>query len=320
MDAACYDSVDNLIIGVRGGRVFQCDASSGAVLNQSDYQQLGLGAATIVYDSGINRCYAACWNVGHYNVANFSSTRNFYKIIPNTLAVDGAPISFETTFATTIGAGALLAGIASMKNVSGVIYGLAWNSTINPQLCAIRFQASNLTIKTLASFGSIYGYPSFAYANVGGNDRVYIACPDADNVQWWDFTASTSGSGGFDAGLGYVAIEFGGTYLFVTRELQFIDVYDVTGAFQSALNLGNIASGTINTGRSAFNGVNIRRNPYTGLIYVAGGADDSVFTIDPTLGVLSAVKLGFDLPFDFVFTPTKTFAVQQGSVPLKEVT
>lgn len=81
-----------------------------------------------------------------------------------------------------------------------------------------------------------------------------------------------------------------------------------TGAFISALN----------TGRAAFNGVSIKVNPYTGLIYAAGAGDNTVIVIDPSTDALT-VKTGFDFPIDLVFTPTKTFAVQAGSKGLLQV-
>lgn len=311
MDAAVYDSTDNLIIAVRGGRVFQCDAATGVVLSQLDFQQLGLGGSCIVWDQGTNRCFASCWNTGNYNVPAFAAARNFYRIVPNPLSVDlVTPLSGIGGSITQPG---FEAGIIQMKNIAGTIYGIAWDNNLPAVLgglAAFKFLANNIATHTYARIGG-YDYPSFAYATVGGNDRIYTASSLEASVQWWDFVASGLTIAGTDVTRGYVAIEYAPVQqmLYVTREFQFIDIYDTSGVFQS----------TLNTARAAFNGVNIQFNPNDGFIYVAGGADGSVIVIDPATNAMT-VKTGFDLPWSFVFTPSAKFAVQQGATGLKAIT
>ena len=76
-----------------------------------------------------------------------------------------------------------------------------------------------------------------------------------------------------------------------------------------------------NLGRTDFNGIHLRRcpiGPNTGKLYAAGFSDNTVAVISP--GVDSfVIRTGFDLPWDFVFTPSKVWCVQQGTVGLKEV-
>lgn len=312
MDDAAHDSTDDLIIGVRGGRVYKCSPTTGAVLAQSDYQQLGLGGACIVWDSGINRCFASAWNTGNWDFTSFGSIRNFYRIIPASLAVD-----LVSPFGSTFGVDAFAitdipaCGLSVMKNVSGTIYALGWSAK-DQQAYVFQFLANAVGTNAKRITGG-YGYPSIAYAKVGGtNDTAFWASAGNGQVVSWDFTASSGNTSPVVGARGYVAIEYAPApvdRLYVTREFQFIDIYD-TGL--------NYIS-TVDTGRTTFQAVNILRNPNDGLLYICGGSDNTVIVLNP-VGNSFTVKTGFDLPWKTVFTPTKKFAVQQGSVGLKEIT
>jgi uncharacterized delta-60 repeat protein len=74
----------------------------------------------------------------------------------------------------------------------------------------------------------------------------------------------------------------------------------------------------LDTGRASANAYNIRQNPYTYYLYVANWNDNTVTIIDPRDDSMTLVT-GFDRPFDIVFTPSKTFAVQHGRPGLQEV-
>lgn len=261
------------------------------------------------WDSATNKCFAAAWNIGHYNVANFSGTRNIYRIIPNPLAVDVVQ-GFEALFSVPIGYANLSAGVGALKAINGSIWGLGWNGALHPTAAVFKFSPT-FTGPVFHQMADA-SYPSFAYAKIGGtNDNIFIASPDADDIEWWDFTANSFNQNAFDTTKGYMAIEYAPVQqmLYVTRELQFIDIYNTSGVFQS----------TVNTGRSGFNGVNIQLNPNDGLLYVAGGADNTVIVIDPSTNAVT-IKTGYDLPWNFVFTPSAKFAVQQGATGLKLIT
>lgn len=310
MDSACYDSTDNLILAVRGGRVYSCNAVTGAISAQSDYSQLALGAASVVWDSGSNRCFAVGWNVGHNTGLNFEyPERNIYRIVPTTLAVDQTtPIT--STFSLSVGY-AIEYGLSRLVASAGWIYGVGWAfpfATWSPFV--LRFSAANPAVfSKVNSVGP--SYPYCAYVLSGGtNDRLYWNT-QGTYVSYRDFTSSSTANGPGDSLRNRMAVEYapGVTRLYFTDEFQYIHSYDLTGAYVA----------TIDTGRAAFNGVNIRYNSVDSRLYIAGGADNTVVVLNPATDTFT-VKTGFDLPWDFVFTPTRSFCVQQGSVGLKEIT
>lgn len=320
MDDACYDSVDNVIVAVRGGRAYKCNPTTGAILLQTgtialpDFSQLANGPATCCWDPVTAKVFCAAWNVGHYNKATETSVRSFWKIEPVSLAISNT-YDFNTVFSGGTGIpsnqSALENGIAVMRAYNTKIYGVGWGvSAFNPAFSIFRFNPGSPTTSEFVQSG-YQEYPSFCYGVVGGtNDVVFYNMQDANRIGWYDFTAASFGSNAIDGTKEKLAIEYAVTQnrLFCTDEFQLIYVYDNAGTYIT----------TIDTGDSSFNGVNIAQNPYTEKIYVAGGASNSVAVINPATNALT-MKTGFDLPWRFVFTPTKTFCVQQGAIGLKEV-
>ncbi len=305
MDAAAYASTDNLIIGVRGSRVYKCSAVDGSIVTSMDYQQQGWGPASICYDVGIGRCFASCFNTPSFDTVNALAVRQITRIIPSSVTPD-----LTLDVATLFGSPNLLnpfmeTGPGILKSSGGQIYGMGYRGFLNTAL--FRFQANNTANNEFQAQGG--EYTSFALAVIGGNQRMYFNEVGLQSIGWWDFNTSTHTSGPVDT-RNRLSIEYAPTQgrFYCPEEFQFIDIYDNTGTFLSQLN----------TARSNFNGVNIQRNTFTDLLYIAGGVDNSVVVLNPATNAFT-VKLGFDNPVNFVFTPTKSFAVQAGAIGLKEV-
>jgi len=306
MDDACYCQTDNVIVGVRGGRAFQFNATTGAILATVDFQQFGLSPSSVVWDSGTNRCFAVCWNTPSFDTINAVGIRQITRIVPSTLTVD-VVLDLATTFGLGFGIGVLMqAGIGTLRSLGGNIYGMGALS-FAAQTNIFKFQASNPAVNEHHGVGPEYA--SFALAVIGGNQRMYWNGVADQDVEWWDFVTVSSGAGGVDT-RNRLSIEYAASVgrFYCPEEFQFIDVYDNTGTFILQLN----------TGRTNFNGVDIRLNSNDGLLYICGGADNTVIVLNPATNVFT-IKTGFDLPFRTVFTPTKKFAVQQGAVSLKEI-
>lgn len=310
MDSACYDSTNNLIIAVRGGRVYSCSPVTGAITAQSDYSPLALSGASVVWDSGTNRCFAVAWNIGHNTGLNFEyPARNIYRIVPTTLVVDQTtPIT--STFGLNLGY-AIEYGLSHLVSSGGWIYGVGWSFPFGTfSSLVLRFSAANPAVNSVVT-GIGPSYPYFAYVLSGGtNDRIYWNT-QGTYVSYRDFTLSAGANGPGDSLRNRMAVDYAPSVnlLFFTDEYQYVYAYSLTGTF----------SATIDTGRATFNGVNIRYNPNDGLLYIAGGTDNTVVVLNPTTSTF-VVKAGFDLPWDFVFTPTRSFCVQQGAVGLKQIT
>lgn len=316
MDSAIYDSTDNIIIGVRGSRVYKCDPATGAVISQSDYAPLGFGPANIVWDQGTNKCFASAWNTSHWDPANFGSAlRYLYRIVPTTLTVDLIS-ELVSTFGLPNTVGPVFQGIVSMKNIGGTIFAICpgYGAVTSDNVAPLKFLASNLATHTAVNPGiaGTNDYPSMAYGNIGGHDVIFwYSMENTNSFQKYDFTSSAFSNIAQVDSNPRLALEYDSATgkLFITREFQFVDVFTTAGALSS----------TINTARANFNGVQIQRNPNDGLIYAAGGGDNTVAVITPATNAVT-IKTGFDLPVNFVFTPAKKFAVQAGSSPLKEIT
>lgn len=319
MDHACYCSTNNVIVGVRGGRAFQCDVGTGAINLSTgsqalpDFQQFGLSPSTVCYDSGTNSCFAACWNTPSFNTSTGFSIRQITKINPLTLQIQQV-IDAGSLFGLSMQI-LMQMGLGFLKSSGGQIYGMGADS--NVLATVFRFQANNPAgSHEFHHFGG--EYMSFALPVVGGNQRIYWNAVGGQDVEWWDFGTSSHGNGGVDT-RNRLSIETALGALYIPEEFQFIDIYDTTGTFSSQMD----------TQRTNFNGVGIALNPFNGLLYVAGGADNTVAVINPATNTFthndpgSRVQAGFDLPFRFVFCDPakggKNFAVQQGATALRIV-
>ncbi len=318
MDSATYDSTLQKIIASRGTRVYRCDANTGAVEATSDCPELGLGGSCVVYDSGLNQTFISAWNTAHYDVSLPGSVRNFYRVTTNPLAV-GSPIPFGSTFGLDAFAltASPAAGIMAMKNVGGQIYALGWSSR-NAEAYFLQFSAAVVGLNFNAAVGD-YSYPSIAFAVVAGKRTSFCTGPGGNEVISWNWDDSTGNNSTPDNTRGYVCLEYAVNRIYVAREFQFIDIYD------TALNY----VATIDTMRTNFQATNMLLNPTDGLLYVAGGVDNTVLCVNPNGGIPQtqgayppiAGKFAFspavfDLPWNLVFTTTKKFAVQQGAVGL----
>lgn len=308
MDSAC--DTGSFIIAVRGGRAYQCDRTTGTVNFQTgsptlpDFQQvstgmgLGLSPSSIVFSSAVGRCFATCWNSIGFDTTTGLAVRKIYRIIPSSLLVD-LVIDVTTNFGVAM-APNLQSGIGVLKIDGNTIYGMG-NTGGTAIATVFKFDSTAPGITDQRNFGGEYA--SFAESG----DVVYFNAIAAQDVESWNFGTATHTNGPLDT-RNRLAIEFAAGQLYCTELFEFIDIYDTAGNFISQ----------IDTGRTGFNGVSIRLNPNNGLLYIAGGQDNTVYTMT-TGGTLSTVKSGFDLPWDFVFAGAKTFAVQQGTVGLREV-
>lgn len=308
MDDACYATPANVIVAVRGSRVYQCSPVDGSIVTSVDFQQLALSPSSICYDTGTARCFAVCFQTGSFDTFNALATRQLTRINPSPLAVD-LTLDISTILASpNIFNPFMETGVGVVKASGGQIYGMGLRGFINTAI--YRFQANAPAVPANNEFQATGGeYLSFALAVVGGNQRMYFNEVGGQAVGWWDFVTASGSAGPVDT-RNRLSIEYAPTQgrFYCPEEFQFIDIYDTGGNFILQLD----------TLRSNFNGVGIARNPYTDMLYLAGGVDNTVIVLNPATNAWS-VKLGFDLPFRFVFTPTKSFAVQQGAVGLKEV-
>ena len=324
MDAAVYDSVDNFIIGCRGNRLFVCNPTTGAIQAQLDVGPWASGRSSLAYDAGSNRIYFAPWNLPQYQlvVSSENSKRFVYR-----LHVAGGSLSLDQTidvdtlagFAVDNQSSKLEVGITAMDSGNGWIF-CKWKSASFSGTGgggSLRFSAANPASFTNALEGVLGGWNNIAYSSISGHDWAFQPDPEGGpEVVFYDYTSGLESV--FRVANPRMILAVGAdpnNHVYVTDINQLIYVYHPNGDRNTATLLN-----TIDTTRSAFNGLSVRYRSTDGFIYVAGGSDNSVAVIN-TAGsgslVGGAVLTGFDAPVDFVFTPTTRFAVQAGSVPLK---
>ena len=337
MDSACYNSSDGFIYAVRGGRVFKINATSGAILAQSDYDLRLRPGASIAYASVNNTLWAGGWNDPTSNQAlgnaipsaYYFSPRRMYKIAPSTLTVLQA-LDLDSNFPSGATPNAWdsaqqpLAGVQELKAVGSVIYGVFLGFQSTPSATPIVFDPSNTASYTLGFSGGVAGQ----FAVQPGN---FVWAPDVTFPRIVKVNMTTGAyvneldtwSGGSPATVHDfypLAVEYSDETgdLFCTS--QSVGAPG-DGGFIYRLSVGLFEVAQLNTGRTNFAGVHLRRcpvGPNTGLLYGAGFGDNTVVVVNPTTNGMT-VKTGFDLPYDFVFTPSKVWCVQQGTVALKEV-
>lgn len=333
MDAACYNSTDGFIYGVRGGRVFQCNASTGAVTAFTDYSTTILSGASICYAAVNNTLWAGGWNNQGFNHANgnaipaafFFKPCSLYKLTPGAPPTVAQVVDLDTAFAADApwnSAQQPLAGVSELKYIGTSVYATIAQFQLHSGLVPVKFDPTNLA-SFILGFASAVGVGPFAWQT--GD---FIWAPDVTFPRLTQVDMSTGAfaneldtwSGGSPATVHDffpVAVEFSNETgaLFVTSQ----DVGSPgDGSWIYRCSTAPAEVLRFNTGRTNFNGVHIKRNPNTGLLYAAGLGDNTVIEINP-VGNTFTVKTGFDLPWDFVFTPTKKWCVQQGSTGLKEI-
>jgi len=325
MDSAIYNSVDKFIIGIRGNRLFVCNPTTGAVVNQLDIGPWASGKSSIAYDAASNRIYAAPWNVPQMPLSGGVQigTRSIYRLHSSSgvLSLDQT-LDVGTLLATTVGFyPSIELGVTAMDSGNGFIFCRyqTVSNTFKISASTMSFTANNPVAGSVinASEGMIGGWHHVGYAHIGTDDWLFSPDPGGGpEVVFFDYTTQLESV--FQIPNPGTVLAVGAdpnNHVYVTDVAQLIYVYRPNGDRSTATLLN-----TINTGHTAFSGVSVRRNPTDGFMYVAGAEDNSVAVINTTGSgslVGGAVIGGFDQPIDFVFTPTARFAVQAGAVPLK---
>ena len=324
MDNAVFASGASAIIGIRGNRVFRCDPTSGAVLQQADLGNFGRNGC-VSYDSGTNKVFCAAWDSPGFTARNATftiSNRNIYRINPATLAVE-ITADIGTQFSIAAGNAMNEYGISAMDSGAGNIY-CRWFQTgvggVNRGNVGgtLRFSAANMATQVNENEGVIGGYANVIYANVTSTGHDNALFPDqagGPQAILSDYVSNTEVliSAAFPQNM--LAVGFAPTqqHVFLSDIAQKIYIYSIAGALLA----------TADTLQSAFNGLKIRYNSNDGKIYVAGGNSNFVAQIDPTNATPTIANggivmySGFDCPVDLVFTGSVRFAVQAGSTPLK---
>lgn len=316
------------IAAVFGGTIYHFNAVTGVKVSQSRFAPTGMSPACLTYEPNLDRILAAVWNDPGIGIAADGSVLDFryiYYINPATLAVT----STRNIWADFYGYGASTPpcpnpveqtyGIRTLEYKSGKVYATAILPYLNTRAEALQFNAANPPVgfirSAFTSSGTVWSTGS---ADTLGGTREIMWVGDQESGFIWGF--DILGGGADDVHTVFeppfnpygVAFDPAGV-LWVGYLNGRIKKFNI-----SALGVTPPLMLTVDLLRPNFTAFFVRYNPYNGKVYAAGYADNTVAEITPPATGL--VKTGFDLPLDLVFTPTKIFAVQHGSVGLKEVT
>lgn len=329
LDQAVYSASQDKIYGVRGGYVYEFNPTTGAKINSARYGAPAFGDASIAYDTVNDKIFCSVWReMGFANGGdtNFQiiTAKKLFRIVPATLAVDAsAEINGEVGFPGYIAADEQWIGPHRLLYYSGLIYCASGGNT-NSRFCSVN--VSTLAVVTNGDTlpWNMGFWLDFCVQTGGAEPSIWIGWPDR-RVRPLKLTTLTNGPSIY---YDYLATDYAAPYNILYGVCYCVSNGKIYGTTRSQTviawtpnTVGSpFALTTINTGDASATPYRIAYNPYDGLIYVPGYASNNVVVIDPATDTVAATKTGFDSPFDCVFTPTKKWAVQQGGVPLREIT
>jgi len=323
LDQAVYDPVRDVIFGVRGGYIFEFDASTGLpTANRSRFASNGF-RSFVCYEPITDRIFVSfAADVGGWDCSlTTKPALCIYKINPATLAVEttydlGTNLLVQGGFTLcNSGGGYFGGGIRNLVQFNGYIYGVASYAGAHSVFSPFRL---NVTTGALEGF------------NGNWNDDGH--CPIAVNASGYFFVSwsntfvpfnlgllmdgTINAQGPFPSIFDPIAPPVGGFALLPTNEL--VVVSKTPNLYRVAADLQSAAHFTLSDALAT--PYWCRLSPYDGLVYIPTFRSNKVIVWNPGTNSEVATKTGFDSPFDMVFTPAKAWAVQQGLVSLKEIT
>lgn len=337
MDQAVYSATQDKIYGVRGGYIFEFNATTGAIIRSSRYAVPLFSDASIAYDTVNDKIFCSAWrdmafaNGGDTNF-EIIVAKKLYRIDPATLTVEAsAEINGVGGFPGYISLDQQQMGPHRILYYNGLIYCATYGNT-NPKLCTVD-PSTLLVVTNGETLHWNYGFwLDFCIQPAGAEPlQVWMVTPDRAVEPCASPALKYSSSNYF----AYVATDYAAPYSIIYGVCFNTDTGKMYGVprSQTVVKWTPDLSGSpfaditfIDTGVANANATPYRivHNPYDSLIYVPGYSSNNVVVINPTLNDVNPATgittiTGFDSPFDIVFTPTKVWAVQQGLVPLKEV-
>jgi len=317
-DAAVFDAVNDQIIAVRGGYVFQCDKTTGQIGNSARFAYpAGFGPSCLMLSGGVlyvGFCAEPMPGVvGTDPLLTLTWSKGIFLLNPATLAttdfidlVDELGDDPHPSFAY---------GPFKLGVLGGFIYCLSRQFTDTCYFLVI--DPGTNSVLGSQNFGESWG----DFAADAGRGKLWVLQQGGDRVDTflWDGAAIDSGdiivpsdvghsTGRIGMGIEYVP---GADKLYIVQRTKTLIKADPA-------NPANANVTTIDLVDANFSPLHARYNAVDELLYIPGGKSNSVAVLDPTDDSFDVVT-GFDSPLDVVFTDAKAFAVQSGLVGLKEI-
>ncbi len=311
------------IWGVRGPYVFKINSTTGLMITKAKVDHEMNGPTCIAYDSVSDRLKIMGWNKCFPGITDNESGPNsfftyftLYTVNPSTLLVDSA-VMLSNTLGVGVGQSGTQTGTVSLKYMgAGAQYGLWGLYRTDDYSALFRHVAGTVYTKKFsddACFGNILndftwdGIDNLYWSNSQTQEVMVFSMAD-NNPSWTAFdtfnvwTADSSIPFGIE-----VAPSTGDIYVGTQNGAVKRLTYSAGFSLISTLNVGVI--GTI---------YKIRYNPFDGLLYCAVFGQDSVAVVNPASNTLNGLlRTGYDSPWDFVFSSTKTWVIQGGNLGVK---
>jgi hypothetical protein len=354
-DAAYVPSIggaDPFIAAVRGGTIYKLDPDTGAKLSSARFFPGVLSPSCVCYQGVDEKIYASySMELTPQQPVSAAVLKRFLaKIDPSDLSVISLIDISKATKVFDFGFdGPRQGAVELLPGADGVIYIVTqvMSNSLSNAIVLGRLDPANTTQQTTAQPDVICAFTQGAIDTDTGN----IWCTDESGpavanyvpqaLSSWDEGFSTGGLAYFAKVSGFsnvsVHIPAGICYDPVRKKMWVTARPTNAGAYNPSANMvlipvptnivpdsnSNIEdpsplAGIIDLG-STSQMLSCHYRLTANLIYVPCMGDDSVVVVNPADST-KVVKTGFDLPWRMVFTPTKAFAIQQGSAGLKEVT
>ncbi len=312
------------IWGVRGPYVFKINSTTGALIIKAKTDHEMNGPTCIAYDSVSDRLKIMGWNKCFPGITDNEAGPNsfftyftLYTVNPSTLVVDSS-VMLSNTLGVGVGQTGTQTGTVSLKYMgAGAQYGLWGIYRTDDYSALFRHVAGTAYTKKFsddACFGNILndftwdGIDSLYWSNSQTQEVMVFSMAD-NNPTWTAFDTFNLWTGAGSS------IPFG------------VEVAPSTGDIYVGTQLGTVVRLAYAAGFSLISTCNtgvlgtiykIRYNPFDGLLYCSIFGQDTVAVVNPASNTLSGVvHTGYDSPWDFVFSSTKTWVIQGGNLGVK---
>lgn len=319
IDQAIYHAGTDKIYGVKGQWVFKFNATTGALEASLKFAP-DIGGVSSITSIG-TKLYIGTTYSGGDNVNSILpyKLRDIYVVDTTTFALPVSRFNFDSKLTVFFGA----------RNVEQWAIGWRHLLTDGTKLFGdldegqiFRVDPTNLPGYAFQGFDCP---PDMAYDPT--NVVLWFTQPYSPNVFAVDatnFANSCSDTGGMsDAVNGICFCVAQNKAYFVQGDFN-IGMISAAGHFPGFTNFGFTL---FNTGRINANPIHVKAvnnlvgNPLNGKVLIPAWDDDTVLVWNPATDNPAdmGVKAGFTSPVDIVSTPTKNWAVQTGTTPLKEI-
>lgn len=328
MESATYLSSQNKIYGVRGQWIYECDPVSGSILRSGRFCDNALFRASIVAVG--TKLYVGIAYTDRWDYNNTMPGCDIFAIDPTALPFPTAvAFGWDTT---------KLNGIAPPIRLEPGWNWLASNGTNiwgwSGYEGMFRVDPTNLAsyIRTSQSEADGCALDSTAHAGFAASPYVWITDSRNNDLHIFagDFTDDTTDTGGVTTALGGITFCDSTVKVYAVKGTE--DFYKVDGnaPFVAPPFLSNFAvstlhlapvAGVLNPQPARIRACNVIGHPSFGKVFIPTLKGDQVVVWDSAsdLTANAVCKTGFSAPLDIVFTPTRTFAIQNSATGLREV-